>query len=89
MRQAVSETAFENTIDCEEDKSFLDMKKSKAPQLFGLKAYCDTYDRMSDSFVLSPDDKQVDDCHVRVQLSNEECIVYVVLKMLLAVKLLD
>ena len=41
-------------------------------KLFGLRKYCDTYGRMSESVTLEEDDKQFDDWHLRVAFGDEE-----------------
>ena len=41
-------------------------------KLFGLRKYCDTYGRMSDSTTLAEDDGQFRDWHLRVSLEGEQ-----------------
>ena len=70
MRPLITKVRDVKTLEL--STRLLNLEKKCVCKLFGLRKYCDTYGRMSDSLTLGEHDKQFDDWHVRVALDEEE-----------------
>lgn len=69
-------------IDTQEVSTrFLNLEKSSASSLFGLRRYCNTYGTMSESVALHQNSKQFDYWHLRIPFEQEEMKKYVARKM--------